>query len=76
MPLTFAERNKSQVQDCHRRHPLHRAWWSNNPSNNVMTKVWLAAGYLTEQVDVSARKLVFRRVRKFNKSEIWVFTCG
>jgi hypothetical protein len=42
----------------------HRAWWSNNPWNNVMTKVWLDAGFITEQVDVEARKLVFRRVTK------------
>ena len=42
----------------------HRAWWSNNPSNNVMTKAWLAAGYETEQVDVAGRTLVFRRVRE------------
>jgi hypothetical protein len=41
---------------------LHRAWWSNNPTNNVMTKQWLKAGYETEQVDVEAGKLVFRRV--------------
>jgi hypothetical protein len=40
----------------------HRAWWSNNPSNNVMTKQWLNAGYETEQVDVEAGRLVFRRV--------------
>jgi len=40
------------------------AWWSNNPTNNVMTKVWLAAGFKTEQVDVEGRRLVFRRVRK------------
>jgi hypothetical protein len=39
------------------------AWWSNNPSNNVMTKVWLQAGFKTEQVDMQGRKLVFRRVR-------------
>jgi hypothetical protein len=42
-----------------RRYP---AWWSNNPSNNVMTPVWLDAGYETEQVDIEGRKLVFRRV--------------
>jgi hypothetical protein len=42
----------------------HRAWWSNNPSNNVMTKVWLKAGYESAQVDMTARKLVFRRVVK------------
>jgi hypothetical protein len=39
----------------------HRAWWSNNPDNNVMTKQWLAAGYETAAVDVEAGKLVFRR---------------
>jgi hypothetical protein len=38
-----------------------RAWWSNNPSNNVMTKAWLAAGYVTERVDMGGRRLVFRR---------------
>lgn len=42
-----------------RRYP---AWWSNNPWNNVMTKVWLEAGYVTEQVDVAGEKIVFRRV--------------
>ncbi len=38
------------------------AWWSNNTWNNVMTKVWLEAGYRTEQVDIGHEKLVFRRV--------------
>jgi hypothetical protein len=42
----------------------HRAWWSNNPSNNVMTKVWIDAGFESTQVDMSARKLVFRRIGK------------
>jgi hypothetical protein len=37
------------------------AWWSNNPSNNVMTKVWLDAGFRTERLDLGGRKLVFRR---------------
>ena len=39
----------------------HRAWWSNNPSNNVMTRAWLDAGYKTERVDMTSRKLVFVR---------------
>jgi hypothetical protein len=39
------------------------AWWSNNPTNNVMTNEWLAAGFKTEQVDIEGRKLVFRRTR-------------
>ncbi|WP_422662693.1 DUF7662 domain-containing protein [Pseudorhodoplanes sp.] len=42
----------------------YRAWWSNNPTNSVMTKVWLDAGFETEQVDMAARKLVFKRVGK------------
>ncbi len=40
-----------------------RAWWSNNPDNNVMTRVWLAAGYETARVDIGARRLVFRRIK-------------
>jgi hypothetical protein len=39
----------------------HRAWWSNNPRNSVMTKSWLDAGYRSEQVDMEKRKLVFAR---------------
>lgn len=39
----------------------HRAWWSNNPTNSVMTKAWLAAGFRSEDVDMTARKLVFSR---------------
>jgi hypothetical protein len=48
---------------------LHRPWWSNNPNNNVMTKVWLDAGYRTEQVDMASRRLVFRRVHPGKPSE-------
>lgn len=63
IPMTFAEIEhvvgiklpKSQE---------HQAWWSNSTSNNVMTKVWLDAGYETEQVDMDGKKLVFRRVRQ------------
>ncbi len=40
----------------------HRAWWSNNPDNNVMTRAWIDAGYQTEKVDIEHRELVFRSV--------------
>jgi len=40
----------------------YRAWWSNNPSNNEMTRAWLEAGFRSEQVDMSGRKVVFRRI--------------
>jgi hypothetical protein len=39
-----------------------RAWWSNNPDNSVLTKVWLEAGFRSEQVDMKGQKLVFRRI--------------
>jgi hypothetical protein len=39
----------------------YRAWWSNNPLNNVMTREWLDAGYETEQVDIAGERLVFHR---------------
>ena len=41
---------------------IHRAWWSNNQNNNVMTRVWRKAGFRTEQVDMTKLELVFRRV--------------
>jgi hypothetical protein len=40
----------------------HRAWWSNNAANNVMTRAWIDAGYRTEEVDIEQRKLIFRSV--------------
>lgn len=63
VPMTFAEIEQIIGAKLPPRAQHQRAWWSNNPSNNVMTKVWLAAGYQTERVDMGARKLVFRRVR-------------
>ena len=39
----------------------HRAWWSNNPDNNVMTREWLDAGYETAEVDIENERLVFVR---------------
>ena len=39
----------------------YRAWWSNNPSNNVMTRQWLDAGYKTTDVDPQSGRVVFQR---------------
>lgn len=41
----------------------YRAWWSNNPTNSVMTRVWLTAGFRSEEVNLEGHRLVFRRVR-------------
>jgi hypothetical protein len=64
VPLTFREIEKITGAKLPPKAQHQRAWWSNNPSNNVMTKVWLEAGFESAQVDMSARKLVFRRVVK------------
>lgn len=64
IPLTFGEIEKITGAKLPPKAQHHRAWWSNNASNNVMTKVWLDAGFESAQVDMKARKLVFRRVAK------------
>ena len=61
VPMTFAEIERLLGFSLPPKAQKIRAWWSNNPDNNVMTKVWLAAGFETEQVDVEGRKLIFRR---------------
>jgi hypothetical protein len=68
VPLRFADIAKIVGHQLPRsaRYP---AWWSNNETNNVMTKVWLDAGFRTEQVDVTGEKLVFRRQRPTGFSE-------
>lgn len=62
VPLTFREIEKITGVKLPPKAQHHRAWWSNNPDNNVMTRVWLAAGFESAQVDMEGRKLVFRRV--------------
>jgi len=64
VPMTFSEIEKITGAKLPASAHKHRPWWSNNPDNSVMTKVWLEAGFSSEQVDIAARKLVFRRVRK------------
>jgi hypothetical protein len=61
LPMTFSEIERivrSKLPPSKR----HRAWWSNNPNNNVMTRQWLDAGYETESVDIASEKLVFRKL--------------
>lgn len=63
VPMTFAEIERITGVKLPASATKHRPWWSNNPHNSVLTKVWLDAGYESEQVDMEKRKLVFRRVR-------------
>jgi hypothetical protein len=61
VPMTFEQIERiigDQLPASHQ----YRAWWSNNSFNSVMTKAWLDAGFRSEQVDMSERKLIFRRI--------------
>jgi hypothetical protein len=69
VPMTFAEVEAVTGVKLPASARKHRPWWSNNPDNSVMTKVWLEAGFVSEQVDLAGRKLVFRRVRKPSAAE-------
>jgi hypothetical protein len=60
--LTFAELERVIRAKLPKSSKTHRAWWSNNPDNNVMTREWLAAGYATEDVDIAGEQLTFRRI--------------
>ncbi|QGZ35438.1 DUF7662 domain-containing protein [Stappia indica] len=63
VPMTFAEIEKLIDDRLPASARRHRAWWSNNPSNSVITKVWLEAGYVTANVDLATERLTFRRNR-------------
>ena len=47
----------------------HRAWWSNNPTNNVMTKEWLNAGFETADVELVSERLVFRKTKPVDSDQ-------
>lgn len=40
----------------------YRAWWSNNPTNSVITNAWLGAGFRSAEVDMANQTLKFVRV--------------
>jgi hypothetical protein len=67
VPMRFAEIERVIGDKLPPRAQFHRAWWSNNPSNNVMTKVWRDAGFKTERVDAKAGTVVFKRVEEAKK---------
>jgi hypothetical protein len=64
VPMTFGEIEKLIGAKLPASAHKYRPWWSNNADSHVITKVWLDAGFESEQVDMTSRKLVFRRIRK------------
>jgi hypothetical protein len=39
----------------------HEAWWSNNDTGHSHARAWLKFGWRTETVDLTKRKVTFRR---------------
>lgn len=61
IPMTFSDIEKVIGAPLPSSSRKHRGWWSNNPTNNVMTHAWLGAGFESAEVDLEAERLVFRR---------------
>lgn len=61
VPMTFSEIEEIIGDGLPSSAFKHRPWWSNNPSNSVITYAWLRAGYKSAEVDMTGRKLVFRK---------------
>lgn len=40
----------------------HRPWWANSNHGHTQSRGWLDAGYRTEEVDLTAERLVFVRL--------------
>jgi hypothetical protein len=62
VPMTFAEIERVTGTPLPPSAHKHRPWWSNNGANSALTRVWLDAGFKSEQVDMQGQKLTFRRV--------------
>ena len=71
IPMTFADIERITQTKLPPSAHKHRPWWSNNPRNSVMTKVWLDAGFRTERVNMDSGKLVFRRIAKAGRERTW-----
>jgi hypothetical protein len=59
--LTFAEMERIIGEKLPASAYKHRALWSNNTVGHVMTQAWVAAGYLSESVDMARKRVTFRR---------------
>ena len=61
VPMTFQDIERLIDRPLPASARKHRPWWSNNPSNSVITRAWLGAGFKTERVDMAGERLVFRK---------------
>lgn len=66
IPMTFREIESVIADRLPPSARKHRAWWSNNPTNSVITYSWLAAGYKTADVNLEGERVVFVKSDKCN----------
>jgi hypothetical protein len=62
LPMSFQEVENiigAALPSSAHRYP---SWWANDLATHVQAKAWLDAGYETQNVDIVAKKLVFKRV--------------
>ena len=45
-------------------------WWSNSPADDAETQAWLAAGFRSDEVDLAAGELTFRRDEAINRAPL------
>lgn len=62
VPISFAEVESICGFNLPPAARRYRAWWSNNPTNSVITNAWLGAGFRSAQVDMANQTLKFVRV--------------
>lgn len=62
VPMTFAEIEKVLGFRLPSSAYEYPAWWANDTGkSHVQARAWISAGYETEQVNQTARKLIFKR---------------
>jgi hypothetical protein len=61
VPMTFRE-IEQLLQVSLPSAKFDRAWWSKQSDGNPMSEQWLQSGYTADTVDVTAERLVFRKV--------------
>lgn len=61
IPMTFREVESVIGRKLPPSAYRHRPWWANEERGHSHAKAWLGAGYQTEQVDMAAKKLIFKR---------------
>lgn len=61
VPLTFAEIEKIIGRALPASAYKYAEWWANQVAGRTQSRAWMGAGFRSEQIDLLARRLIFRR---------------